>query len=144
MRLSAVYELHLIACQPFCTCAFIMLKQLLISSIICSPALCDEPAGRVRRGSAGGDGDVHVSSCWSANAYHQLETQLGTHSTQQQVGLMFFFYILLSSPGGNRKFSPTVSFVERACVALFGQAVSNKTSGESNSCSVDRQQTARI
>lgn len=98
-----------------------MLKQLLISSIICSPALCDEPAGRVRRGSAGGDGDVHVSSCWSANAYHQLETQLGTHSTQQQVGLMFFFYILLSSPGGNRKFSPTVSFEQEHVLHCLGK-----------------------
>lgn len=61
-----------------------------------SPSLCDKPARRVRSGGAGVDSDVYLSGCWSANAHHHLEAQLGAHSCQRQVGLMWTAGIIFS------------------------------------------------
>lgn len=69
-------------------CIYYVVKAALIFLTLCSPSLCDKPAGGVHSGSTGGNGDVHLSGRWSADAHHHLETQLGTHSSQRQVGLM--------------------------------------------------------
>lgn len=69
-------------------CIYYVVKTVLIFMTLCSPSLCDKPAGRVHSGSTGGDSDVHLSGRRSADTHHHLETQLGTHSSQRQVGLM--------------------------------------------------------
>lgn len=69
-------------------CIYYVVKAVLNFLTLYSPSFCDEPTRRVRSGSAGGNGDVHLSGCRSANTHHHLETQLGTHSCQRQVGLM--------------------------------------------------------
>lgn len=69
-------------------CIYYVGKTVLILLTLRSPSLRDKPARRVGSGGAGGHGDVHLSGCRSANTHHHLETQLGTHSCQRQVGLM--------------------------------------------------------